>query len=98
MAPPVGCCIIWRPAHLQPRNAPVRLMPTTQFQLVKHYPSGGVIEVRTITKPVPGTVKVYLEGIQQLSGWSVDATTGLVTFGTLPAMASRSPPTSSSMC
>ena len=24
----------------------------TQFQLVKHYPSGSVIEVRTITKPV----------------------------------------------
>jgi ribosomal protein L3 len=29
----------------------------TQFQLVKHYPSGSVIEVRTITKPVAGTVK-----------------------------------------
>jgi uncharacterized protein (TIGR02217 family) len=26
----------------------------TQFQLVKHYPSGSVIEVRTITKPVAG--------------------------------------------
>jgi uncharacterized protein (TIGR02217 family) len=32
----------------------------TQFQLVKHYPSGSVIEVGTITKPVAGTVKVYL--------------------------------------
>jgi uncharacterized protein (TIGR02217 family) len=49
----------------------------TQFQLVKHYPSG-VIEVRTITKPVAGTVKVYLDGIEQTSGWSVDTTTGLV--------------------
>jgi hypothetical protein len=29
-----------------------------QFQLLKHYPSESVIEVRTITKPVSGTVKV----------------------------------------
>jgi uncharacterized protein (TIGR02217 family) len=45
-----------------------------------------VIEVRTITKPVAGTVKVYLDGIEQLSGWSVDTTTGLVTFGMAPAV------------
>ena len=61
----------------------------TQFQLVKHYPSGSVIEVRTITKPVAGTVKVYLDGVEQLSGWSVDTTTGLVTFGTAPALGRR---------
>jgi lambda family phage tail tape measure protein len=53
---------------------------------VKHYPSGSVIEVRTITKPVAGTVKVYLDSVEQLSGWSVDTTTGLVTFGTAPAL------------
>jgi uncharacterized protein (TIGR02217 family) len=53
-----------------------------QFQLVKHYPSGSVIEVRTITKPVAGTVKVHLDGVEQASGWSVVMTTGLVTFGT----------------
>jgi uncharacterized protein (TIGR02217 family) len=57
-----------------------------QFQLVKHYPSGSVIEVRTITKPVAGTVKAYLDGAEQLSGWSVDTTTGLVTFSTAPAL------------
>jgi uncharacterized protein (TIGR02217 family) len=56
-----------------------------QFQLVKHYPSGGVIEVRTITKPVTGTVRVYLGGVEQLSGWSVDVTTGIVTFTAAPA-------------
>jgi uncharacterized protein (TIGR02217 family) len=57
-----------------------------QFQLIKHYPSGSVIEVRTITKLVAGTVKVYLDGIEQLSGWSVDTTTGLVTFSVPPAL------------
>jgi uncharacterized protein (TIGR02217 family) len=56
-----------------------------QFQLVKHYPSSSVIEVRTITKLVAGTVKVYLDGIEQLSGWSVDTTTGFVTFSVPPA-------------
>jgi hypothetical protein len=58
----------------------------TQFQLLKHYPSGSVSEVRTITKPLAGTGKVYLDGVEQLSGWSVDTTTGLVTFGTAPSV------------
>jgi uncharacterized protein (TIGR02217 family) len=58
----------------------------TQFQLVKHYASGSVIEVRTITKPVAGTVKVYLDNVEQLAGWSVDTTTGLVTFSTAPML------------
>ena len=44
-----------------------------------------MIEVGTITKPVAGTVKVHLDGVEQLSGWSVDTTSGLVTFGMPPA-------------
>jgi uncharacterized protein (TIGR02217 family) len=55
------------------------------FQLVKSYASGGVGEVRTITKPVQGTVKPYLNGVQQTSGWSVNTTTGVLTFVTAPA-------------
>ena len=43
----------------------------TTFQLVKHYPSGSVIEVRTVSKPVAGTVQVYKDGVEQLLGWSV---------------------------
>jgi uncharacterized protein (TIGR02217 family) len=58
----------------------------SQFQLVKRYPSGSIVEVRTVTKPVAGTVKVYLDSAEQASGWSVDTTTGLVTFGTAPAL------------
>jgi uncharacterized protein (TIGR02217 family) len=45
-----------------------------------------VIEVRTIAKPVAGTAKVYLDGTLQASGWSVDTTTGLVTFSLPPAL------------
>ncbi len=45
-----------------------------------------MIEIRTITKPVAGTVQVYLDGVEQPSGWSVDTTTGLVTFGVPPTL------------
>jgi uncharacterized protein (TIGR02217 family) len=58
---------------------------TTQFQLVKHYGSGPVTETRTITKPVQGTVAMYLDGAPQGSGWSVNHLTGIVTFSSAPA-------------
>src|SRR3990172_8815993 len=40
MMTPPPCCIICRPAHLQPRKAPVRLMPTTVFQPLAEMSSG----------------------------------------------------------
>lgn len=55
------------------------------FQLVKSYVSGAGNEVRTITKPVQGTVVPYLAGVKQTSGWSVNTTTGVLTFLTAPA-------------
>ena len=57
----------------------------TQFQVVSRYPSGSVVEVRTVRKPVAGTVRIYKDGVEQLSGWSVNVTTGLITFSTAPA-------------
>ena len=54
------------------------------FQLVKVYASGSYGESRTISKPVLGTTKIYLGGIIQTSGWSVNTTTGLVTFTNAP--------------
>ena len=58
---------------------------TKAFQLVKSYVSGAGSETRTITKPVQGTVVPYLAGIKQTSGWSVNTTTGVLTFLTAPA-------------
>ena len=58
---------------------------TTAFQLVKRYASGAQSWVRTIGKPVAGTVRVALAGVEQASGWSVDTAIGLVTFATAPA-------------
>jgi len=57
---------------------------TTAFQLAKRYASGGQTWVRTITKPVAGTVRVAFDGAEQLVGWTVDTTTGVVTFDTAP--------------
>ena len=55
------------------------------FQLAKRYTSGAQTWVRTIAKPVAGTIRVALGMAEQLSGWTVDTTTGVVTFTTAPA-------------
>ena len=57
----------------------------TNFQLIKTYvtpPSWSA--TRVITKPVAGSVHIYFNGTEQLSGWTVDTTTGIVTFSTAP--------------
>ena len=58
---------------------------TTAFQLVKRFASGSQTWTRTIFKPVAGSVRIALDGVEQISGWSVDTTTGVVTFDTAPA-------------
>jgi uncharacterized protein (TIGR02217 family) len=58
---------------------------TATFQLVKKYINGSVIKTRTITKPVAGTVLIALDGVNQEDGWTVDTTTGIVTFTTPPS-------------
>ena len=55
------------------------------FQLQKSYVSGPVTYVRKITRPVAGSVKVGLGGINQAAGWTVNTATGLITFATPPA-------------
>ena len=55
------------------------------FQLSKRYTSGAQTWARAITKPVAGTVRVALVMVEQMSGWTLDATTGVVTFTTAPA-------------
>ena len=55
------------------------------FQLAKRYTSGPQTWVRTITKPVTGTVRVALGTVEQLSGWTLDATTGVIIFTAAPA-------------
>lgn len=56
----------------------------TGFELVKHYGEG---EVRRITRPAPGSVRVSVSGIEQAGGWSLDPM-GVVRFDTAPASGS----------
>lgn len=55
------------------------------FQLAKRYTSGAQTWVRTIAKPVSGTVRIALGMVEQMSGWTLDSTTGVITFTTAPA-------------
>ncbi len=59
---------------------------TTEFQIYKSYSySGSVRQSRKITKPVSGTVLVGINGTEQTSGWSVDTSTGVITFDSAPS-------------
>ncbi|MET3667881.1 DUF2460 domain-containing protein [Caulobacter sp. 1776] len=56
------------------------------FQLSKTYGTGPEVVVRPIAKPVAGTVKVAVAGVTLAAGgFTVDATTGLVTLTAAPA-------------
>jgi len=60
----------------------------TQFQLVKKYASGSVTRTRNITKPVGGSVVIsFDDATQAASGYTVDTTTGIVTFTVAPVAA-----------
>jgi uncharacterized protein (TIGR02217 family) len=54
------------------------------FQLVKRYTSGAQMWVRTIAKPVAGTVRIALGTVEQMTGWTLDVTNGVITFTTAP--------------
>lgn len=60
-----------------------------QFQLIKVYSDTAGSYTRTIRKPVAGTVKVALNGAAQTEGthFSVDSTTGILTFASPPGNA-----------
>ena len=57
----------------------------TSFQMVKLYTSGAQSWTRTVTKPVAGTVALALNGAPQITGWTINTTTGVVTFAAAPA-------------
>ena len=58
-----------------------------EWQLVKSYQDGGAGYGRQITKPVAGTVRVAIDAVEQTEGsdYTIDHTTGTVTFATAPA-------------
>ena len=60
---------------------------TTTFQLTKTYTNGSQSLVRPIKKPVSGTTVIAFSAVQQTTGWTVDTTTGIVTFTVAPPAA-----------
>ena len=54
------------------------------FQLAKRYTSGAQSWTRAIAKPVAGTVRIALNGVEQMTGWSVNTANGSVTFTNAP--------------
>jgi len=80
-------------AQIQPPTAldmALVALTTTTFQLVKYYGAGGAAipsigyPKRTIHKPVAGTVKVAIAGVETTTGFVVDYTTGIITFAVAP--------------
>ena len=53
---------------------------TANYQLLKSYGSGFAPYARPIAKPVAGSVRIAVGGIERTSGFVVDVTTGIVSF------------------
>lgn len=72
-----------------PLDEPLVQLSATTFQLVKTYGgTGDALPIglprRMIYKPVPGTVRVAVGGVEAASGWTVDTGTGIITFSAAP--------------
>lgn len=77
-------------------TSPTALLTSTTFQLQRSATSGTVTTTRNITKPVsdtPGdtvatnansTVRVFNASMEVTSGWTLDTTTGILTFDDAP--------------
>lgn len=61
-------------------------LTATTFQMAKRYTSGAQYLDRVISKPVAGTVTVYVSGVPEGTA-SVDTATGIITIAGAPAPA-----------
>lgn len=59
----------------------------TKFQIVRRYTDGIYTFDRPLTRIVSATTRVFLAGVEQMSGWTVDIETGIITFSTAPSLA-----------
>ena len=55
----------------------------TRFPIVKHYGAGDDPQRRRITRPIAGSVRVAVDGIERSSGWSLGAG-GHIDFAVAP--------------
>jgi uncharacterized protein (TIGR02217 family) len=61
------------------KNSTATLTSKT-FQLQRDYVTGSSTNVRTIKKPVSASVSIYVNNVLQTTGFTVNYTTGVVTF------------------
>lgn len=57
---------------------------TSEFRLAKYYGSGEDAQQRFITRPVAGTIRVAVNGVEQMSGW-LHLGGGVIAFSAAPA-------------
>ncbi len=57
------------------------------WPLTKTYGASFDPYLRPITKPVVPSVRVWVAGVEAVAGWTVSATTGVLTFGVAPVIA-----------
>jgi uncharacterized protein (TIGR02217 family) len=67
-------------------NQAMAPITATSWQIVKRYARAGFEHVRTITKPISGTVVVRIAG-SVVTPAAINHLTGVVTFGTAPGSA-----------
>lgn len=58
---------------------------TSSFQLTKTYDDGTHQHIRNITKPKEASLRIYLDGVLQTSGYTLEPLTGIITFDSPPA-------------
>ena len=54
------------------------------FQVKRRYVSGAFTFAREVTRLVAGTVRVFVDAVEQMSGITVDVDTGVITFDVAP--------------
>lgn len=70
----------------QATDAALEMITGTTWQLRKSYTRGATTRYRKITRPVAGTLSIKRNGVSYASSnWTLDATTGIVTFNTSQA-------------
>ena len=55
-----------------------------RFQIVRRYVSGATTFSREVTRLVAGTTRVFLDGVEQFTGFTVDDDTGVLDFTAAP--------------
>ncbi len=65
-------------------NQQLNIVNGLNYQLYKSYAVNSDVVNRIITKPKIDTIEIFIDEVQQLSGWSLNFLTGIITFDVAP--------------